>query len=147
VLAAQHESVSISERVLVLRLNGLGGDRACRKLIHRLHRLNLLVIEMDQRDDWREKSVRISTETHKVLAELRAYLDSIALWSRWVVGEGGERYTPRVSQGSSTLYPRAIIRAITPLRPNSSSMGTTASATSWFSTAATARRNHPSSNC
>jgi hypothetical protein len=79
VLAAQHESVSISELVMVLRLNGLGGDRACRKLIHRLHRLNLLVIEVGQRDDRREKSVRISTETRQVLAELRAYLDSIAL--------------------------------------------------------------------
>lgn len=79
VLAAQHESVSISELVMVLRFNGLGGDRACRKLIHRLHRLNLLVIEVGQRDDRREKSVRISTETRQVLAELRAYLDSIAL--------------------------------------------------------------------
>jgi hypothetical protein len=44
VLAAQNESVSISDLVMVLRLNGLGGDRACRKLIHRLHRLNFLVI-------------------------------------------------------------------------------------------------------
>lgn len=79
VLAAQHESVSISELVMVLRLNGLGGDRACRKLIHRLHRLNYLVIEVGQRDDRREKSVRISAETRKVLAELRAYLDSMSL--------------------------------------------------------------------
>lgn len=79
VLAAQNESVSISELVMVLRLNGLGGDRACRKLIHRLHRLNFLVIEMGKRDDRREKSVRTSAETRKVLAELRAHLEEMAL--------------------------------------------------------------------
>ncbi|MEY2624595.1 MAG: hypothetical protein EBT64_00035 [Gammaproteobacteria bacterium] len=79
VLAAQHESISISELVMVLRLNGLGGDRACRKLIHRLHRLNFLVIEVGKRDDRREKSVRISPETRKILAELRAYLESMQL--------------------------------------------------------------------
>ncbi len=79
VLAAQQESVSISELVMVLRLNGLGGDWACRKLIHRLHRLNFLVIEVGTRDDRREKSVRISAETRKVLTQLRAYLDSMAL--------------------------------------------------------------------
>jgi hypothetical protein len=79
VLVAQNESVSISELVMVLRLNGLGGDRACRKLIHRLHRLNLLVIEIGKRDDRREKSVRISTETRKILSELRTQLEAMAL--------------------------------------------------------------------
>jgi hypothetical protein len=79
VLAAQHETVSISELVMVMRLNGLGGDRACRKLIHRLHRLNLLVIETGKRDDRREKSVCISADTRKLLAELRTYLESMML--------------------------------------------------------------------
>jgi hypothetical protein len=79
VLAAQNESVSISDLVMVLRLNGLGGDRACRKLIHRLHRLNFFVIEVGKRDDRREKSVRISAETKKLLVELRAYLESMKL--------------------------------------------------------------------
>jgi hypothetical protein len=79
VLAAQNESVSISDLVMVLRLNGLGGDRACRKLIHRLHRLNFLVIEVGKRDDRREKSVRISAETKKLLVELRTYLESMKL--------------------------------------------------------------------
>jgi hypothetical protein len=79
VLAAQNESVSISDLVMVLRLNGLGGDRACRKLIHRLHRLDFLVIEVGKRDDRREKSVRISAETKKLLAELRTYLESMKL--------------------------------------------------------------------
>ena len=79
VLVAQNESVSISELVMVLRLNGLGGDRACRKLIHRLHRLNLLVIEIGKRDDRREKSVRMTIETRKVLGELRTHLEAMAL--------------------------------------------------------------------
>jgi hypothetical protein len=79
VLAAQHEAVSISELVMVMRLHGLGGDRACRKLIHRLHRLGLLVIEVGKRDDRREKSVCISADTRRVLAELRTYLESVTL--------------------------------------------------------------------
>jgi hypothetical protein len=79
VLVAQNESVSISELVMVLRLNGLGGDRACRKLIHRLHRLNLLIIEIGKRDDRREKSVRMTIETRKVLGELRTHLEAMAL--------------------------------------------------------------------
>ena len=79
VLVAQNESVSISELVMVLRLNGLGGDRACRKLIHRLHRLNLLIIEIGKRDDRREKSVRITIETRQVLGELRTHLEAMAL--------------------------------------------------------------------
>ena len=78
-LVAQNESVSISELVMVLRLNGLGGDRACRKLIHRLHRLNLLIIEIGKRDDRREKSVRITIETRQVLGELRTHLEAMAL--------------------------------------------------------------------
>lgn len=78
VLVARRESVSISELVMMLRMHGLGGDRACRKLIHRLHRLNLLVIESGKREDRREKSVRISVESRVVLSELRANLDSIA---------------------------------------------------------------------
>ena len=79
VLVAQNESVSISELVMVLRLNGLGGDRACRKLIHRLHRLNLLIIEIGKREDRREKSVRITIETRQVLGELRTHLEAMAL--------------------------------------------------------------------
>ena len=78
-LVAQNESVSISELVMVLRLNGLGGDRARRKLIHRLHRLNLLIIEIGKRDDRREKSVRITIETRQVLGELRTHLEAMAL--------------------------------------------------------------------
>ena len=78
-LVAQNESVSISELVMVLRLNGLGGDRACRKLIHRLHRLNLLVIEIGKRDDRREKSVRMTIETRQVLGELGTHLEAMAL--------------------------------------------------------------------
>jgi hypothetical protein len=44
-----------------------------------LHRLDFLVIEIGKRDDRREKSVRISTETRKVLGELRTQLEAMAL--------------------------------------------------------------------
>lgn len=76
-LVAKHESVSISELVMVFRMNGLGGDRACRKLIHHLHRLNLLEIESGKRDDRREKSIKASPETRTILAELRQHLASL----------------------------------------------------------------------
>ena len=76
-LTAKNDCVSISELVMVLRMNGLGGDRACRKLIHHLHRLNLLEIETGKRDDRREKSIRVSSETRAVLAELRDHLNGL----------------------------------------------------------------------
>jgi hypothetical protein len=39
----------------------------------------LLVIETGKRDDRREKSVCISADTRKLLAELRTYLESMML--------------------------------------------------------------------
>ena len=73
-IAAQHANPSISELVMTYRLNGLGGDRACRKLIHRLHRLNLLHVDRGGRDDRREKSVRLTGEAHELLRQLRDHL-------------------------------------------------------------------------
>jgi hypothetical protein len=56
-IAAQHDTSSISSLVMTYRMHGLGGDRACRKLIHRLEKLNLLKIVEGSRNDRREKSV------------------------------------------------------------------------------------------
>lgn len=54
-IAAQHDTSSISSLVMTYRMHGLGGDRACRKLIHRLEKLNLLKIVEGSRNDRREK--------------------------------------------------------------------------------------------
>jgi len=78
-IAAQHANPSISELVMTYRLNGLGGDRACRKLIHRLHRLNLLQVDRGGRDDRREKSVRLTDEARGLLRDLRDHLHSLSL--------------------------------------------------------------------
>ncbi|MBU3671075.1 MAG: hypothetical protein FGM43_00905 [Sinobacteraceae bacterium] len=78
-IAAQHANPSISELVMNYRLNGLGGDRACRKLIHRMHRLNLLQVDRGGRDDRREKSVRLTDEAREFLRELRDHLHSLGV--------------------------------------------------------------------
>lgn len=78
-LAAQHESASISQLVMTYRLNGLGGDRACRKLIHRLQRFDLLDIRSGGREDRREKSVHMTMASRTLLLELRRHLDGLDL--------------------------------------------------------------------
>jgi hypothetical protein len=78
-IAAQHANPSISQLVMTYRLNGLGGDRACRKLIHRLHRLNLLQVDRGGRDDRREKSIRLTDEARELLRELRDHLHSLCI--------------------------------------------------------------------
>ena len=78
-LAAQHESASISELVMTYRLNGLGGDRACRKLIHRLQRFELVDIRSGGREDRREKSVHVTPTSRALLLELRRNLQGLEL--------------------------------------------------------------------
>ena len=78
-IAAQHGTSSISSLVMTYRMHGLGGDRACRKLIHRLHRLNLLQVDRGGRDDRREKSIRLTDEARECLRELRDYLHSLGI--------------------------------------------------------------------
>ena len=78
-LAAQHESTSISELVMTYRLNGLGGDRACRKLIHRLQRFELLEIRAGGREDRREKSVHMTAVSRGLLLDLRRHLQGLDL--------------------------------------------------------------------
>lgn len=77
-LAAQHEAASISHLVMTFRIHGLGGDRACRKLLHRLERLNLLTIKTGARDDRREKSVHLTPESRSLLRQLRDLLDRLS---------------------------------------------------------------------
>jgi DNA-binding MarR family transcriptional regulator len=54
---------------MTFRLNGLKGDRACRKLIYRLHRRNLLQVDRGGRDDRREKSIRLTDEARELLRD------------------------------------------------------------------------------
>lgn len=77
-LAAKHEATSISHLVMTYRIHGLGGDRACRKLLHRLERLNLLTIKTGERDDRREKSVHLTPESRSLLRQLRDFLQQLS---------------------------------------------------------------------
>ncbi|NDE87379.1 MAG: hypothetical protein EB048_07290 [Gammaproteobacteria bacterium] len=77
ILAAAHESASISELVMVYRQSGLGGERSCRKLIHRLERLNLLQIDSGSRDDRREKSVCLTAQSRAVLMSVHDHLGAL----------------------------------------------------------------------
>lgn len=77
-LAAQNDRCSISLLVLTFRINGLGGDRACRKLIDDLARLDYVEIRRSAGEDRREKSVHVTAQAHAWLQQLRATLESIA---------------------------------------------------------------------
>ena len=76
-LAAQNDRCSISLLVLTYRINGLGGDRACRKLIGDLARLDYLEIRRSDGEDRREKSVHVTPQARDWLAQLRATLESV----------------------------------------------------------------------
>ncbi|MBM4223912.1 MAG: hypothetical protein FJ167_03800 [Gammaproteobacteria bacterium] len=77
ILAAAHESASISELVMVYRQSGLGGERSRRKLIHRLERLKLLQIDSGSRDDRREKSVCLTAQSRAVLVSVHDHLGAL----------------------------------------------------------------------
>lgn len=77
VLAAAYESAAISELVMVYRQSGLGGERSCRKLIHRLERLKLLQIDSGSRDDRREKSVRLTPQSRSLLLSVHEHLGAL----------------------------------------------------------------------
>lgn len=74
IIAAQHNGDSISTLIHAFRDEGLGGYRACRKLIYRLENLGLLPIGVGDREDRREKSVALSPEARDMLSQLRAEL-------------------------------------------------------------------------
>jgi len=76
-LAALHDASSISSLVMTYRMHGLGGDRACRKLIQRLEQLQLLQIQPGTREDRREKSVHLTAESRELLHELYQQLERL----------------------------------------------------------------------
>ena len=78
-IAAQHDTSSISSLVMTYRMHGLGGDRACHKLIHRLEKLNLLKIAAGSRNDRREKSVCLTDESRQLLRELQTQLQKLPI--------------------------------------------------------------------
>ena len=78
-IAAQHDTSSISSLVMTYRMHGLGGDRACHKLIHRLEKLNLLKIVAGSRNDRREKSVCLTDESRQLLRELQTQLQKLPI--------------------------------------------------------------------
>jgi len=73
---------------MVYRQSGLGGERACRKLIHRLERRHLLQIDSGSRDDRREKSVRLTGQSHAVLVSVHVYLGALGLSSQRLSSQG-----------------------------------------------------------
>jgi hypothetical protein len=75
ILAAQNDRCSISMLVLAYRVNGLGGDRACRKLIDELEKMSYLEIRQAESADRREKSVHITDHSRQWLREFRAVLE------------------------------------------------------------------------
>ena len=77
IFASLQDSVSISELVMTYRLSGLGGERACRKLIHRLERMQLLQIDAGAREDRREKAVRLTSRSRELLGGLRKHLEDM----------------------------------------------------------------------
>lgn len=76
-LIAQHKAISISELVDLYQRMGFGGARSCRKLIHRLERLELIAIAPGVRGDRREKAVAPTPRAMQMLAELNGLLDRL----------------------------------------------------------------------
>ena len=76
-LIAQREAISISELVHLYQQMGFGGARSCRKLIHRLERLELIEIAPGVRGDRREKAVAPTQRAIQMLSELNGLLDRI----------------------------------------------------------------------
>ena len=74
VLAAEREGASISEVIMVYRTHGLGGERACRKLLHRLERLDFLAVVVGTRQDRREKSVCLTDHGRSQLLAIAEHL-------------------------------------------------------------------------
>ena len=70
VIVARHHGESISSLIDILRAEGIGGYRACRKLIYRLEKLDLLAIGVGQREDRREKSVALTDQSRELLRNL-----------------------------------------------------------------------------
>ena len=79
VLAAERDGASISEVVMAYRSHGLGGERACRKLIHRLERMDLLGVIAGSREDRREKAIQLTRRGREQLRVMANHLASLGL--------------------------------------------------------------------
>ena len=76
-LIAQHKAISIFELVHLYQQMGFGGARSCRKLIHRLERLELIEVAPGVRGDRREKAVAPTPRVMQMLGDLNGLLDQI----------------------------------------------------------------------
>lgn len=74
IIIARHNGDSISSLIGTLRAEGLGGYRACRKLIYRLEKLGLLGIGVGTREDRREKSVGLTEQAQDTLRSFKEHL-------------------------------------------------------------------------
>lgn len=88
VILARYGAASIGTVVLLFRLHQLGGDSACKKLVHRLERMGLLVISSSGCTDKRQKKCRLTTNGLAVIYQLKSLLDSLPLDS---VKDGRDR--------------------------------------------------------
>lgn len=107
-LIAQNKGISISELVHLYQQMGFGGARSCRKLIHRLERLELIDIAPGVRGDRREKAVTPTERATQMLAELNSVLDRVLGGASEPPTQPKEipvrelRRPPAVTHGSST---------------------------------------------
>ena len=77
IIVARYNGESISSLIGALRAEGLGGYRACRKLIYRLENLGLLSIGLTAREDRREKSIVLTEQARATMSELQNLLSRI----------------------------------------------------------------------
>ncbi len=74
IIVARFNGDSISSLIGALRAEGLGGYRACRKLIYRLEKLGSLGIGVGTREDRREKSVALTEQSRDALRNFKEFL-------------------------------------------------------------------------
>lgn len=79
VILAKHGATSIGTVVLLFRLHQLGGDSACKKLVHRLERMGLLVISSSGCADKRQKKCELTANGIALIYQLKSLLDSLPL--------------------------------------------------------------------
>jgi len=78
-IAAQHDTSSISSLVMTFRMHGLGGSCLSQADPPRLEKLNLLKIVAGSRNDRREKSVCLTDESRQLLRELQSQLQKLPI--------------------------------------------------------------------
>lgn len=87
-LAAEGEGASISDMIKAYRRRGLGGERACRKLLHRLEALGCVQVSAGESADRREKTVRLTPNGRSQIGRIAERLSRLS-----VNGESDEHVT------------------------------------------------------